>query len=270
MNFRQLILPALLIGSISFVSCNKDDENPSDNTFNIFSVDDDIELGEQLRDEIAASPDQYPVLSEEQYPEAYGHIRRLRDEILATDKLIYGDRFAWEVRIIEDDNTLNAFAAPGGFIYVYTGLIKYLDSEHELAGVMGHEMAHADRRHSTDQMTKQYGISVLLSVAFGDNESVLSEIASGLLSLRYSRNDEEEADKFSVVYLCPTEYKADGAAGFFQKLIDEGAAGGTPEFLSTHPSPDNRVENITSESDSRGCEGDVTDGQYQAILDSLP
>ena len=70
-------------------------------------------------------------------------------------------------RLIDDDKTLNAFCTPGGFIYVYTGLIKFLDSEDQLAGVMGHEIAHAALRHSTRQMTKVYGVQTLLQVATG-------------------------------------------------------------------------------------------------------
>jgi len=69
------------------------------------------------------------------------------------------DDFAWQVKIIDDPETLNAFATPGGYIYVYTGLIKFLDTEDQLAGVMGHEIAHADLRHSTRQMTSSYGVS---------------------------------------------------------------------------------------------------------------
>ena len=120
-------------------------------------------------------------------------------------------------RIIHDDSTLNAFCTPGGYIYVFTGLIHYLDSEDQLAGVMGHEIAHADRRHSTDQMTKQYGISLLLS-AIGGDESAIAQVASGLLLLKYGRGAESEADEFSVRYLCPTEYNAAGGAGFFEKI----------------------------------------------------
>ena len=67
-----------------------------------------------------------------------------------------------DLRIIHDDSTLNAFCTPGGYIYIYTGILKFLDSEDEFAGVLGHEIAHADLRHSTRQMTKQYGVQILL------------------------------------------------------------------------------------------------------------
>ena len=77
--------------------------------------------------------------------------------------------------IIKDDNVQNAFATPGGHIYVFTGLIKFLDNESQLAGVLGHEMAHADRRHTSRQLQNEYGINLLLSVVLGENPNQLAQ-----------------------------------------------------------------------------------------------
>ena len=261
---------SLALATVLLVAgCKKDDNNPDDNTINLFSVDQDIQLGQDLRDQIAANPADYPILDPAAYPDAYGHLLRIRDEILNSGEVFYKDRFDWECYIIHDDNVLNAFCAPGGYIYVYTGIIKYLDTENEFAGVLGHEIAHADRRHSTDQLTKQYGISLLLDVVLGNNQGALSDIAQNLVNLGYSRSDESEADEFSVTYLCPTDYKADGAAGFFEKIEASGGSS-VPEFLSTHPNPDKRVENIKGHAVDKGCNGAVTDGQYLDFKNSLP
>ncbi|GIV32851.1 MAG: peptidase M48 [Chitinophagales bacterium] len=242
-----------------------------DEGFNIFSIEDDKMLGKQLADTIAANPSEYPLLSETQYAEAYGHLYRIRDSILNSGRVTYKDEFVWSLKIIHDDNVLNAFCAPGGYIYVYTGLIKFLDSEDQLAGVLGHEIAHADKRHTTEQLTKLYGISLLLEVALGNNAQLLGEIATSLIALKFSRNHEEEADNFSVKYLCPTSYNAAGAGGFFQKLIDQGQSGNVPEFLSTHPNPDNRVANIEAQKDAEGCAGNNTySSRYQQLKASLP
>lgn len=251
------ILLFLLIGfsPILFVACEK---NPDDKTINIFSVQDDKTLGLQTKTEIFNDPVNFPILDSVQYADAYTYLRGIVKSILDADKVYYKDEFPWETYIIKDDNVLNAFCAPGGYIFVYTGLIKYLDSEDELAGVLGHEIAHADRRHTTDQLTKQYGVGVLLDVVFGRDNNALKNIVGNLLSLKYSRTDETEADKYSVIYLCPTQYKADGAAGFFKKLIDNGQGTGNFEFLSTHPNPDNRVENIQKEKTDRNCSGTET------------
>ena len=242
--------------------------------FNLFSVDDDIKLGEQLKGEIAQDSTTYPLLDEQQYPEAYAHIRRIRDRILNSGKVQYKDKFAWEVRIIHNDSTLNAFVTPGGYIYVYTGLIKYLDHEDELAGVMGHEIAHADRRHSTRNMTKQYGISAILGILLGRNPGKLSEILGGitgnLAGLKFSRDLEAEADSYSVDYLSHTEYQCNGAAGFFAKMLKEGSGQAPPQFLSTHPSSESRVEDINTKARSIGCSTQLSSYNYQLIKNSLP
>lgn len=220
---------------------------------NLFTPDQDIELGKKVSQQIAADPKQFPVLPEKGNEEVYKYIRGITTKILNSGKVNYKDKFAWEVKIIKDDQTLNAFCTPGGYIYVYTGLIKYLDTEDQLAGVMGHEIAHAALRHSTRQMTQVYGISALTSILTGKSQpGVLEEIALGLISLKFSRSHETEADEHSVIYLCPTDYHADGAAGFFKKI--EGRSN-PPAFLSTHPNPGNRIENIEGKASAMSCSG---------------
>ena len=263
---KNIPTKSVLILLFGLMACSK---NSDDNSVNIFSVEKDIELGQQLDEEIRANPSEYPILSESQYPEAYGHLRRIRDTILNSGKVFYKERFDWKITILHDDEVLNAFAAPGGYIYVYTGIIKYLDSEYQLAGVLGHEIAHADRRHSTDQMTKRYGVGLLLQAALGQ-ESALAQISTGLLSLSFSRKDESEADEYSVIYLCPTEYQADGAASFFEKISEAGGGGG-PTFLSTHPNPENRVQDIKAKANALACPGTgIFEQRYQDFKNSLP
>lgn len=257
-----------LIGcmGLSLLGCR----NPDDNSINIFSIEDDKQLGAQVNQEILSNPQEYPVLNETQYASAYAYVNSIRNKILNGGQVFYKDEFAWEVRIIHDDNVLNAFCTPGGYIYVYTGLIKVLDSEHELAGVLGHEMAHADRRHTTDQLTKAYGIQLLFDVLLGENQGTATQIAAGLATLAFSRSDETEADDYSVAYLCPTDYMADGAADFFQLIVNSGGSS-TPVFLSTHPDPGNRVQNIQDKSVELGCTGTGTfDQAYQDFKNSLP
>ena len=245
--------------------------NPSDNSINIFSIEDDKDLGLKVNTEIQSNPQEYPVLSRTQYPQAYTYIESIRNKILNGGNVYYKDEFAWEVYIVNDDNVLNAFCTPGGYIYVYTGLIMFLNSEHELAGVLGHEMAHADRRHSTDQLTQIYGLQMMLDILLGQNQNDLTNIAASLVTLSFSRSHETEADTYSVNYLCPTDYRADGASDFFQMLIDQGQTGNTPVFLSTHPDPGNRVQNITDQRNELGCTGTGTfDASYSGFKNSLP
>jgi len=237
-RIKLFLLPVLAIGLTSLQSCKDEDGD-----INLFSVSDDLAFGAQTSAEIESDPS-FKVMDSASNTAAYAYIYKMRDKILNTGLLNYKDRFPWRIRLV-NDTVLNAFCTPGGYIYVYTGLIKFLDYESELAGVMGHEMAHADKRHSTDALTRQYGISLLIDIVFGQNKGQLARVAAGLKDLQYSRKNESEADEYSVIWLNATDWDAKGAAGFFQKLIDKGAAGGNPQFLSTHPDPGNRVQAIT-------------------------
>jgi predicted Zn-dependent protease len=135
---------------------------------------------------------------------------------------------------------------------------------------MGHEIAHADLRHSTRQMTEMFGIQLLLELIAGDSQSV-KEITSGLIGLTFSRSHEKEADANSVKYLCPTKYNAAGGAGFFEKLIQKGESNNPPVFLSTHPDPGNRVEKFKRAKEENGCLGNETfTSEYKKMVSKLP
>ncbi len=245
--------------------------NPTDGTLNIFSVSDDISLGQQVRDEILANPAQYPILDRVQYKPVYDYLYGLRNTILNSGQVFYKDRFEWEIYVVRDDNTLNAFVTPGGYIFVYTGLLKFLTAEDQLAGVMGHEMAHADRRHSTDQLTRRYGLSLLLDVALGRDRSRIVDIAGSIALLGYSRSSESEADEYAVRYLCPTEYEADGVADFFARMMELGGGSSVPPFLSSHPSDEERVQAARAKKQELACAGSRTgETQYNAFKALLP
>lgn len=259
----------VLLASI-LVGCKDDNKE----TVLLFSPEKDVELGAQLKAEIFASPTEYPLLDSVQYKSAYDYIRGLKDSILNTGEIGYKDEFAWEVYIIEDDQTLNAFASPGGYIFFYTGLIKYLDNEDDLMGVMGHEIAHADRRHSVKQMQRQYGINLLLSIVLGNEPGQISQILAGIAGngtlLAFSRDAETEADLYSVDYLSKTPYRCDGAKTFFQKLTAAGSQA-PPKFLSTHPPAADRVQNIETKALEIGCDTNYYSPlSYQTFKNSLP
>jgi beta-barrel assembly-enhancing protease len=264
---KKLIIILISVVAIGLTGCD-------DGKVNFFTVDQDIEFGRQLDSAILANPEQFPILDRDLYPEPYEHLDRIFNSIIETSKIRYKDRFPWEVKIINSD-VLNAFAAPGGYLYFYTGLIHYLDNEAQFAGVVAHEIAHSDRRHSTQMLTKHYTFSVLISILLGDNPTLLAEIAAnlalGLGQLSYSRSNEYEADDYAVQYMYETDYHARELAGFFEKLDESTQAGRPPEFLSTHPSPENRIEAIEAAWQRLGGKnGELFIDRYQQFKNSLP
>lgn len=254
---------------VFFSGCDKKE---GDKGINIFSVQDDIDLGRQVHAEIMSNPAEYPIINPNSNPQAYNYINRMRDEILNSGSIVYANEFAWEVYLVDRDDVRNAFCTPGGYIYIYTGLIKYLDTKSSLAGVLGHEMAHADERHATEQLTKVYGLQTLLQIVLGEDQGLLSDLAAQLVVLKFSRNNEEQADERSVDYLCPIKYESDGAADFFVKL-EQGGSVTPPEFLSTHPNPGNRVTDIQNYAATKGCFTTISQDEevngYQAFKNGL-
>jgi len=251
-----------IISSVLLFSCDK---------VNIFSVQDDIQFGKEFDAQVLTSGE-FIIANETQYSEAYACINGYKNRLLATGEIAYSDEFEWKVRIIKDDATVNAFAVPGGYLYFYTGLIKTLDNEAEFVGVMAHEMAHVACRHSTKQLTKAYGIELLLSMLVGKNDNkwvqIASEMASGLASLKFSRDDEFEADRCAVKYAYPTSWDARGVGDFFKKLESHSS---TPVFLSTHPSDAQRIEKIDEEwSNLGGKQGEYFKDSYNHLKSILP
>ncbi|NLJ08151.1 MAG: M48 family metalloprotease [Sphingobacteriales bacterium] len=262
MKHFAAIIP-ILIGAVLLMSSCKD------KPVNIFTIEDDKALGLQISEEIANDTN-YKILDESKYPSAYQHLRRIRDSILASGQVPHATDFVWECKIL-DDTVLNAFCTPGGYIYVYKGIIQFLDNESQFAGVLGHEMAHAARRHSTQQLTQAYGVSVLLSVVLGDDPGLLAQITAQLVMLAFSRSHENDADAESVKYLYSTTYDARGVAGFFEKLQTAQSGGLSIPFLSTHPSDEKRIENINAKwTELGGKTGQLYETSYQAFKNSLP
>lgn len=165
----------------------------------------------------------------------------------------------WSFKLV-DDPMVNAFALPGGFIFVTRGIMAALNSEAELAGVLGHEIGHVTARHSASQMSRQQlqqiglGVGSILSSDVASVAGVLSA-GLGLLNLSYSRGDESQSDELGVRYMSRAGYDPNALVGVFQTLGLAGGGGGSvPGWATTHPDPVNREEDIrqiiaTSEQD---------------------
>ncbi len=163
-------------------------------------------------------------------------------------------------------------------MYVYTGLLKFVENEATLAAVLAHEVAHAERRHATKRMTKQYGASFLLNLILGDDPSQLEELGANMLTglafLKNSRDDEFEADEYSFKYLQSTKWYPGGITFFFKKISDNSDGGFLEELLSTHPMPEDRVaaveDMIAKANIPAPSESNIFTTAYQNFLKTLP
>ena len=155
----------------------------------------------------------------------------------------------WQLHVIDDMKTVNAFATPGGYIYVYSGLLAEADNEAELAGVLSHECGHVVARHSARQMVDAYGLEAVVALALGENPSLLNALASGVAAkgamLANSRSDETEADEYGARYSSAAGYDPHGLVTFFEKLLKmQGSESKVLTFLSDHPATSDRIQHI--------------------------
>jgi len=181
-------------------------------------------------------------------------VRRVRTIGEAIAGVTGRDDFAWEFNVIKADSIANAFCLPGGKVAVYSGITELAGSDDELATVMAHEIAHAIARHGAERMTQMLMVDLggmALSEALNTQTGTtleLAGIAYGigtdlLYVLPYSRTHESEADYMGLMYMAKAGYDPRAAVAFWEKMQGRGGAA-PPEFLSTHPSADTRIEDL--------------------------
>ena len=155
---------------------------------------------------------------------------------------------------VVDDDSINAFATMGGYVYINKGLIAAADNEAELASVIGHEIGHIAGRHGIEQMRNRAISQGLLSAAGVDRNNAVQIGVELAVSRPNGRSDELEADRFGLENIIQANYAPAGILGFMQKLLNQG--GSTPGFLSTHPATSERIrileQNISSQSANTG------------------
>jgi beta-barrel assembly-enhancing protease len=160
--------------------------------------------------------------------------------------------YRFEFHVLDDPDTVNAFALPGGQIFITEGLLRRLDTEGQVAAVLAHEVGHVVARHAAEQLAKAQlteglaGAAVIATYDPSDPGSqgaaVLARAVGQLVNMKYGRDDELEADRLGVRFLAEAGYDPRALIGVMRVLAEAG--GGRPEFFSTHPSPDNRVAEI--------------------------
>ena len=241
---RRLAATALLfVAGLLLASCAA---NPvtGRQDFMLISEAEEIELGKK----VAASVTREHGLYDDARLAAYvGDLGR------KLGKLSHRPQLDYSIRIL-DSPVVNAFAAPGGHLFFTRGILATLNSEAELAGVIGHEIGHVTARHSAQQLSRAQAaqIGLIIPQVLGlPILSGLAEVGMGLFFMKYSRDNEREADSLAVEYATRAGYDASQMAGFFemlQRMDPQSDRSGMPAWFSTHPSPEDREQAIKTQS----------------------
>ncbi len=214
-------------------------------SFNVFSPSDDVQLGAQAYGEVLAGQ---RILTSGPKVEMVERVTSRLVEAVKVQEPELGNLFEWEVKVIDDPETANAFCLPGGKMAVYTGILPVAESDAGLAVVMGHEIAHATRRHGSAAMTRQYTTAAVIEYALGGSTAQgIADIGAQLVHLKFGRGAELEADHDGLFFLAHAGYDPREAIAFWTRMNElsgGGAPAGYAEWLSTHPSDETRIAEL--------------------------
>jgi beta-barrel assembly-enhancing protease len=215
--------------------------------FNLFSPEQDVQLGQQSAQQIMRET---PMLEDRQISD---YVQQLGKKLVAHAS---GEKFPYQFRVVAT-REINAFALPGGFLFINAGTIAAAQNEGELAGVMAHEISHAALRHGTNQASKQQlaqmGLGILGTIAasgenpdLGEAVGAIGGLGANMLFLKFGRGAEKEADLEGARIMAAAGYDPSDMANFFKTLQSAGGQR-VPEMLSDHPDPGNRFQYIMDE-----------------------
>jgi len=221
--------------------CGSQEENPYTGRTQAISL--------STEEEIAIGLQNAPIMAEQHgglYPD-----QRLQDQVDAVGKKLVDNTIAqetpytYEFHLLSDPNTVNAFALPGGQIFITYALYKRLNSEDQLAGILGHEIGHVVGRHSAERIAQsELANTVATGAQVGADAGMLASQLGQTILLKNGRGDELESDDLGVKFMIEAGYDPEALIEVMQILKEASGGQRIPEFQSSHPDPDNRIEKI--------------------------
>jgi predicted Zn-dependent protease len=207
--------------------------------FIIISDAQEVSLGQEFDKQVRADN---TILADQEWQNYFDEVGQKIVNICDRPNLEY------HFTVIESDD-INAFATPGGYVYIYTGLLDLMETEAQLAAVTAHEVSHVVARHGVKRLQQALGLSILLEIVAGesDSQTLMTAINLGLaVALSgYSRENEREADKFGIYYMTLAGFNPKGATNMFERMasVSEGKRNFFESLLSSHPETQERIEN---------------------------
>lgn len=235
---------SILLFFIFILSCTTvQDPLTGKPTLTLLSVEQEIEIGRKIVPQaINENEGLYPDEEVQQYVREIGYK-------LAS---VTPRKVSYQFYVVNSKD-INAFALPGGPVFINRGLLLTLDNESELAGVLAHELGHINARHHAKFLEKTYGMNILLNIlaittansSYYNLTMELAKISAGLLQLKYSRDQENEADELGIRFTYQADYDPRGLISTFEKFKKMEKDKAPPEWLLTHPLPETRIKNVS-------------------------
>ncbi|WP_420318412.1 M48 family metalloprotease [Ekhidna sp.] len=267
MKVGHLIISTVFI-ILTISSCQKTDELID------FTESDEILLGDKIAQFIENDPG-YSIIPEEGNTIPYGYVNSRLQEVISTSAISKGEDFQWTIRIFESD-TRHAFAHPGGYLYISTGMIFYLDNEDQFTGLIAHFVAHINLSHITERLFFKYGVNGLKSIAeSGDEESIRQIVEDLDLNNNYiilSRAHELQSDTLAITILSETTQSCQSNGLFFSRVLNVQPSQ-QAALINAHRLTQERVDDIENITSTNGCDAIVDDEsslRYRSFRNSIP
>jgi predicted Zn-dependent protease len=238
----RLLIGLVIVGFslFSYFGSSEYNDVTGENQYLSLTVEQEISLGRQSTPELIQ---EFGGLSNDRELQAL--ITQIGTR-LVRESIAYNTPWQWQFHVLADRQTINAFALPGGQVFITTAMLNQLSTEDEIAGVLAHEIVHVLARHSAQRIAQSNltnGIIGAVSVASGDASAAqTAQMIGQIINMSYGRDDELQSDTIGVCLMIDAGYNPQGMIGVMQVLAQLG--GSQPEFFSTHPNPNNRITQI--------------------------
>jgi predicted Zn-dependent protease len=239
------LIIALVLAAISFFKyCMHSEVNPltGEKQFISMTKEQEVQLGLHSAPQMAQ---EFGGLSQD--AQASALVKQIGQKVVESSSA-KGQGYTFDFHLLADQQTVNAFALPGGQVFITEGLLGRLQTEDQLAGVLGHEVGHVVARHSADRMAKEeltQGLTSAAVVATGDyNTAQMAQVIGNMINMKYGREQELQSDDLGVRFMMESGYKPEELIGVMEILKQATGGQRQPEFSSTHPDPENRKEQI--------------------------
>ncbi len=213
--------------------------------FNLISIEEEWQLGNQLSQDV----EKQVRLNND--PAVNAYVREMGQKIVAQAAPPF-NQLPWNFHVVQDES-INAFAIPGGHVYVNSGLIEKAPNVAAFTGALAHEISHGVARHSTEQLSRAYGLEAIGGAVLGQNPAVYEQILASILAqgamARFSRSAESEADRLGAAYMYKAGYDPQGMVQMFQTLLAERKSrpGSVERFFASHPLTEDRIREVQKE-----------------------
>lgn len=270
MRFFSKSLVLLLGCLLATTACREEEPNVVRQDLREFSSEQEVTIGHRLVDQIRSDDHNFPVFYSSDptiQREVEDYLNSLIQTAAITAPVQRRNDYDWKVTLIEDDETIHAFAAPGGHLFVYTGLLKSLGSEAELFSIMAHEIKYMDEGKPIDRLEDEFGGPTMGDLELGHDVTQIGNMTIWLRDIEYSEEDVLTADAYAIDIICPFKYESTALYDAISRLSS--IENQEVLWLEKRPLPVNRLAKLEAMDLNCGLNEDGFEGRFHKMVEKL-